>query len=238
VERVIKMRTLVRGKGRVDAAMDSPIDTSKREFCAIGLKGLAALGLGVGLLRPGRAEAQAFKVRGILIHTGRLTKPIPQLQRETKRFSGTEHTQKNGRYINQLKSKTPVKRYTAQLILSPNGNKSLAVFYPPESDYDPTRKGAGTGVIDLQDFAKLVKGVTNQDFRRAMLLIEDGTSTRGDPYRTVIALPVDQRGNLTSKYKGGYLAAVVTYYPQRGKAQGGRILALEPGTPEPKLARR
>ena len=112
--------------------------------------------------------------------------------------------------------------------------KVMNVHFPAYLDQNPSRKGAGTWGMDLDEFASIVKKTTSQDLTRVKIVIENSIDEKtGERVINAFALPVDANGNIIGKYQNGYLAAGISFYPDVGGAGGGTTLIYEPNVHGP-----
>lgn len=217
-------------------------DVNRREFFRLGGAGLLSGALALGgagslLLTPSVAHAQSFQLRGLTVHTERLSDTIVNLDRATARYRRPETRDRNG-YSNIVFLRHEM---TVAVGFAPDGHKTFGIVFPASRDRDPTREGAGTWGMNITDFGTMVSRVTGSELTRVRILVERTTGMRAgreEQILTVTVLPVDSSGRLTSAYQGGYLAVGASYYPDRGVVYGAHALVLEPGAPEPRIAQR
>lgn len=114
-------------------------------------------------------------------------------------------------------------------LINSDGTYQGVVAFPEEVDsLRGTAQAPGRRTVDAKAFADFYRSATGSQLRRVKLLAEDHGSCL-----TLHAVPADERGNPGGRFRGGYLAFGMTYFPESQVLRSGIGLLIEPGGRDP-----
>ena len=160
--------------------------------------------------------ATPVRIKGVKVYKMTLTDTLSNLDRKSKPY-------RKGATI----LKVPANGLVTTVGLT-GRSKTITLSFP-KSATDSTVVNTG---FKLDGLISLVRKVSGKTPTKAKLIVEFG---KVGSQRTinVFVIPLDNGGNIIGKLpnNGGQLAMGVSYYPQKGKAYGAKVLLSEPRKP-------